>query len=65
VELIGPGLGDDRDLTAGGVSELRGIRGGLDAELLHGIDRYKVVGAASGGEPGDCSADALAKGVAI
>ena len=44
VEVVGAGLGDGVDLTAGGLAEFDGVVGGLGLELLDGVERVDVGG---------------------
>ena len=42
MEVVGAGLGDGVDLTAGGLAELDGVVGSLSLELLDGVERVDV-----------------------
>ena len=44
VEVVGAGLRDGVDLSAGGLAELDGVIGGLGLELLDGVDGVDVRG---------------------
>ena len=45
VEVVGAGLGDGVDLTAGGLAEFDGVVGCLSLKLLDGVDGVDVRGA--------------------
>src|SRR5262249_26900752 len=59
MEGVSSGARHDRDLRAGGATELWRKRRRLDAELLHRIHRHQAVGAARGAERRQRSARGL------
>ena len=59
MKVIRSGARHDRDLPAGGASELGSKRRGLNAKLLHGIHRHQAVGSTRSAERGQRSAGGL------